>query len=272
MTASSQPMARVQFLGTGNAFSPAGRMNALVLIDEKILVDAPPTLMPQLRQENISPAKIEHLLITHWHADHVFGFPFLMLDRHHVSDPSQERNLTVHLRPEGRKLLESITELGFPGSIDKGTLSVIKWNENEITDLENSDWKFERFKVCHTPETDPHGYELTHSSGFVFLHTGDSGPCEEIEARASRADVILVEMGVPNFVKSPHHHTPNDIAALAERFPNSKILVTHNFASSESEATGFPKPKLANSIIQLEDGDEMIISENCEIKFVKKTS
>jgi hypothetical protein len=79
-------------------------------------------------------------------------------------------------------------------------------------------------------------------------------------------------MGVPNFVESPHHHTPNDITALAERFPNSKILVTHNFASSELERNGFPKPKLSNSIMQLEDGDEMIISENGEIKFVNKNT
>ena len=73
-------MPRVQFLGTGNAFSPHGRMHALVLIDGNILVDAPPTLLPQLRRTGVSSGEIDHLLFTHWHADHMFGFPFFILE------------------------------------------------------------------------------------------------------------------------------------------------------------------------------------------------
>ena len=96
-------MPRVQFLGTGNAFAPHGRMHALALIDGCILIDAPPTLLPQLRRAAISPAEIEHLLFTHWHADHIFGFPFLILERQHVSDAAGERILDVHLRPSGRR-------------------------------------------------------------------------------------------------------------------------------------------------------------------------
>ena len=57
-------MPRVQFLGTGNAFSPPGRMHALVLIDGKILVDAPPTLLPQLRRAGVSSDDIEHILFA----------------------------------------------------------------------------------------------------------------------------------------------------------------------------------------------------------------
>ena len=50
-------MPRVQFLGTGNAFSPNGRLHALVLIDGKILVDAPPSVLPQLRRVGTSPGQ-----------------------------------------------------------------------------------------------------------------------------------------------------------------------------------------------------------------------
>ena len=35
-------MVRFEFLGTGNAFLPQGRFHSLLLIDEQILVDAPP--------------------------------------------------------------------------------------------------------------------------------------------------------------------------------------------------------------------------------------
>ena len=74
-------MGRIDFLGTGNAFTPFGRLHALALIDQKIMIDTPPSLIPQLRKYGISTSKISHLLFTHWHADHTFGFPFFLLER-----------------------------------------------------------------------------------------------------------------------------------------------------------------------------------------------
>ena len=101
MVASSRPVARIDFLGTGNAFSPPGRMHALTLLDGSVLVDAPPTVLVQLRRAGVSPAELKHLLITHWHADHTFGFPFILLERKYISVPESEDTLGVHLRPGG---------------------------------------------------------------------------------------------------------------------------------------------------------------------------
>ena len=69
---SSQHMARIDFLGTGNAFLPHGRMHALVLVDGFVLVDTPPTVLAQLRRCGTSPSDLRHVLISHWHADHTF--------------------------------------------------------------------------------------------------------------------------------------------------------------------------------------------------------
>jgi len=258
----------VQFLGTGNAHSPVGRMHALACLDGRILVDAPPTLMPQLRRAGIDPGNIEHLLFTHWHADHMFGFPFLMLERKYVAKP--ETPLSVHCRPGGGEILTGLCETGFPGSLLEFIEGDVNWHEAENGTLEATGWNYERFPVSHVPATDPHGYLLRHESGFSLLHCGDSGPCEGIESRAARADAILVEMGVPDFVNSPHHHTPKQVIALSERHPNALILVTHTFADGIAETGGFSKPELGENIVQLEDGDELEISANGEFSFVKK--
>ena len=79
-------MNRIDFLGTGNAFTPFGRLHALAIIDRKILIDTPPSLIPQLRKSGIKTSDISHLLFTHWHADHTFGFPFFLLERKYISD------------------------------------------------------------------------------------------------------------------------------------------------------------------------------------------
>jgi len=257
-----ESVARIDFLGTGNAFAPSGRMHALALIDQKILIDAPPTLIPQLRAAGLPPSQIEHILFTHWHGDHVFGFPFLILDRKYISDPSGERSLEIHLRPGGKEFLSNICEIGFPGSLGDWVEAKIYWNEEEEAKIGITGWKYERFPVCHAPETDPHGYELTHESGFRLLHCGDSGPCQEIEERGARGpDIVILEMGMPDIGEFPHHHRPSDIISFSERFPNTSILVTHNYARSPDSEFGFEIPELPSNIIQLNDGDSIEINE-----------
>ena len=209
----SEHMARIDFLGTGNAFMPPGRMHALALVDGCVLVDTPPTVLAQLRRCGTSPGDLRHILITHWHADHTFGFPFLLLERKYISDPDSNTVLNVHLRPEGKELLGNLCKTGFPGSLEDSLDQRVAWSESESGQLVGTDWSYERFPVRHVEQTDPHGYELIHSSGLRFLHCGDSGPCEEIDKRAARCQVVLLEMGIPDFVESPHHHTPSDVSS-----------------------------------------------------------
>jgi len=258
-------MIRIDFLGTGNAFAPQGRLHSLALIDEKILIDAPPTLIPQLRRKGINISSIEHLLFTHWHADHTFGFPFFLLERKYISDRNQEKKPNIYLRPGGKKILSNLCNVGFPGSLEDIDKAAI-WMEDEEINLIGTNWKFKRFPVCHTPETDPHGYELTHSSGLVLLHCGDSGPCEEIEKRAKNADIVILEMGMPDIGNFPYHYTPNDVRDFSNKFPDIFILVTHNFSNSGNIIGGFAMPDLPKGVYQLEDGDILEISAEKDFK------
>ena len=87
-------------------------MHALAILDEKILIDAPPTLLAQMRRSNISTGQVEHILFTHWHGDHAFGFPFLILDRKYITDTSADKILALHHRPGGREYLHESQQVG----------------------------------------------------------------------------------------------------------------------------------------------------------------
>ena len=156
----SRTVSEVLFLGTGNAFSPPGRMHALALIDREILIDSPPTALPQLRIAGVSPSDLNHLLFTHWHADHTFGFPFLLLDRDKMGAINGKKGpLSVHCRPGGYDVLSELCRIGFPGSLDNEIKKGVAWDHAESGHLSGTNWRFERFPVSHTPETDPHGYK-----------------------------------------------------------------------------------------------------------------
>lgn len=239
-------MVEIRFLGTGNAFCPPDRLHSLVLVDGHILVDAPPTVVPQLRRLGLSPADLTDLLITHWHGDHTFGLPFLLLERKYISDRAGAHGLRIHCHEGGEARLSALCELAYPDTLSD--LPWLSWNEGAV---EIEGWKVTRFEVCHDPATDPHGYRME-KDGFVLVHCGDSGPCENIERLAAEADVMLLEMGIPDHVDSPFHYTPSRVEALARLHPETSFIVTHNFTESGDELT------LPDNVVQVEDGDRFV--------------
>ena len=243
---------KLRVLGSGNAFCPPGRLHSCMLLDDKILIDSPPTILHQLQLNNISSAQITDLLITHWHGDHVFGLPFLLLDRRFISDREGGSRLRIHLNENGIKRMKTICDLAFPNTLNQVIEERVEWIVNDNGHANG--WDYERFPVKHTPETDPHGYLLRDSNGFVLLHTGDSGPCETIDQRISISDVILLEMGVPNGNEFPYHHRPEDIINVTTKENNKMFLITHSYASSKENVNGFSMPSLPSNAIQVEDG------------------
>jgi len=243
-------MVRVELLGSGNAFLPSGRHHSFLCIDRHMIVDVPPTALASLRRAGISPSEIDTILITHTHGDHVFGFPFLLLERKYISDREEENSLTVASSPGVRQRLEHLCHLAYPGSLES-MFEKINWVD--IPTLK--EWNFERFRVKHDPEVDPHGWMLTHKSGFSLLHSGDSGPCDELWTRVEKCEFAIVEMGVPQWVPTEFHHKPNDIQKLAEKCPNTTILVTHTFIDADYKIVTTQLPEFPENVIH--GNDEM---------------
>ena len=123
------------------------------------------------------------------------------------------------------------------------------------------DWTYERYPVHHNPETEPHGYSLVHESGLVLLHCGDSGPCAEIEHRAPDADVVIIELGIPDGVPSDFHYKPSTLTDLARACPETTFLATHLFTESGPESEG-EVPSLPHNVIQVADGDRFLLEKS----------
>ena len=66
------------FLGTGNFLAPPGRYWNSFVMDSNVLVEPCPTALPHLRRCGFDPAAIDVVVISHFHADHCFGWPFFL--------------------------------------------------------------------------------------------------------------------------------------------------------------------------------------------------
>ena len=248
-------MVLVELLGSGNAFLPSGRLHSFLAIDKHIVVDCPPTALASLRKAGISPADIDTILITHVHGDHVFGFPFFLLERKYISDREGLKELTVAGSSGVKERLTHLCNLAYPGSLEE-ILETINW-----VDVPNvKGWTMERFEVLHDPEVDPHGWMMTNDEGWSMIHSGDSGPFEDLWDRIGRCSFAVVEMGVPEWVNTEHHHKPSDITKLANKYPNTKMVITHTFIDSDYQIITKEVPDFPPNVIHGEDGMEFEIN------------
>tara|TARA_B100001173_G_scaffold98749_1_gene85343 strand:+ start:1557 stop:2321 length:765 start_codon:yes stop_codon:yes gene_type:complete len=253
-------MVLVELLGSGNAFLPSGRLHSFLAIDKHIVVDCPPTALASLRKAGISPADIDTILITHVHGDHVFGFPFFLLERKYISDREGLKELTVAGSSGVKERLTHLCNLAYPGSLEE-VLETINWVD--VPNVEG--WTMERFEVLHDPEVDPHGWMMTNDEGWSMIHSGDSGPFEDLWDRIGRCSFAVVEMGVPEWVNTEHHHKPSDITKLANKYPNTKMVITHTFIDSDYQIITKEVPDFPPNVIHGEDGMEFEINSDGQV-------
>jgi len=108
---------KLQFLGCGDAFGSGGRLNTCFLVETRsatFLIDCGASGLIAMRRFGIDPNRIGTVFVSHLHADHFGGLPFLLLDAQLYS----RRNAPLTLvGPPGfhRRLMEAM-ELFFPGS------------------------------------------------------------------------------------------------------------------------------------------------------------
>ncbi|MFL2967755.1 MAG: MBL fold metallo-hydrolase [Candidatus Poseidoniaceae archaeon] len=253
-------MVLVELLGSGNAFLPSGRLHSFLAIDKHIVVDCPPTALASLRKAGISPADIDTILITHVHGDHVFGFPFFLLERKYISDREGLKELTVAGSSGVKERLTHLCNLAYPGSLEE-ILETINWVD--VPNVEG--WTMERFEVLHDPEVDPHGWMMTNDEGWSMIHSGDSGPFEDLWNRIGKCSFAVVEMGVPEWVNTEHHHKPSDITKLANKYPNTKMVITHTFIDSDYQIITKEVPEFPPNVIHGEDGMEFEINSDGQV-------
>ena len=248
---------RIDMLGTGNAFLPHGRHHSFAMLNGRHDIDAPPTALAGFRRHGQNVAEIETIFITHVHGDHVFGFPFLLLERKYISDRDGIKPLRIVGTPFVKERLTHLCQLAFPGSLDS-MLEMVQWDNRDIGETDDG-WRWERFEVHHDDAVEPHGYRFEHNDGASFVHSGDSGPCDALYEAIRRSHLAILEMGFPDWVPSTHHHKPADVLALANDC-STPLGITHTYIDDQSEHPPVltdELPVLPEHVVHLRDGHAM---------------
>jgi ribonuclease Z len=220
------PPLELTFLGSGNAFV-ADRYWSGFLLNRRYLFDAPPTVLPHLNKLRISPLEIAAVFITHFHADHFFGLPFLYLDYEYV-DRRQE-DLVIVGPPGHEEVMETLTEIGF-GGLARGKCCYQRTYLEAEAGKEQSaaGLSFRAIAVEQSPEPTQRsfGYRVN-LGGRILSYTGDTVLCDGVYDLARGADVLVADCSC---WQDPcdHHMSLDDIRRLRREVPPpTTFVLTH---------------------------------------------
>jgi ribonuclease BN (tRNA processing enzyme) len=107
---------KLQFAGCGDAFGSGGRFNTCLHVEEgsrTFLIDCGASSLVALKKAGIDRGAIDAVLLTHFHADHFGGIPFLILDQQ--LNVKRNRPLLVVGPPGLRDRFASAMAVAFPG-------------------------------------------------------------------------------------------------------------------------------------------------------------
>jgi|CXWL01.1.fsa_nt_gi ribonuclease BN (tRNA processing enzyme) len=214
------------FLGTGNAFAPT-RYWSSFLVNDRYLFDAPPTLMPHLKKLGKNPGDIEVIFISHFHGDHYFGLPFLLLEYAELAP--RTKPLTIIGPPGIKKRVESSTNLAFANVYRKQSrgydLEFVEVKDGRSGSCAGCDYT--AFGVQHVPDLDSFAFRVV-IDGQIIAYTGDSSLCDALYPLADGADVFVAECSCWTETCGPIHLTPSNILELRRKItPSTKFILTH---------------------------------------------
>lgn len=205
---------KLDIIGSGAIFTKYN--SACYLIDDKILVDIPNGTCKKLMTIGKDIHKIKNILITHFHGDHYFDFPFLFLNQN-----NDEEKTTVYCDKDESYKLYELVKLGYQHKADIFDQHI----------LCNFDKKFQIGKYIVTKVKVEHA-KLINCYGYIFDDgnikvgfTGDSGMCDGAIFLANTCDYLISDCSYIEGKKS--HLGLDNLIHLSKENPNLKIFTSH---------------------------------------------
>ncbi len=226
---------RVTLLGSASALSTAERDTTSMVVqvnEDLLLIDCSGSPVKKLLQLEQDYTRIDNILLTHWHPDHVYGLPSLL---HEMLLLGRKRKLNLFLPRASQRIIQPFVQALF---VDIPNMFEIEYRP--LDRIENLPvFEKEEYRVYSTPVLHSHdtlAYKVvevkrsdTSSERVSFVYSSDTKPTETLVRLAQGTDLLIHECtyldGEPGAVNTTHSTARQAGAVAAEAHVKQLVLV-----------------------------------------------
>ena len=217
-------MARVVALGSAAAVPDETHANTYLAVEGErgfFLIDCADSPLVRIQRAGLAPERLRGLIITHFHPDHVFGLPILLMNIWLLgrTDP-----LPVHGLQDALERFEVLMDLfrwqEWPGLFPVPCRTVTE--EVGALVLEDEEFRITGAPVKHLMPT--LGLRIENKrSGVVVAYSSDTSPCDAVVALARDADVLIHEAAKETL----GHSSAAQAGEIARRAGAGRLVLIH---------------------------------------------
>lgn len=220
-------MAQVILLGTGAAWSGPDRDNTFMLVRGKttnVLIDCGGSPTQRLGHVGVKPDQVDHIILTHNHPDHIYGFPLLLLNAWMSGrrEPINVYGLVGTLR-SARKILDALEFNLLPDFTPLEYHTIVL---NSLSSLP----PIGEFDISAAPTTHfvpTVALRITErDTGAVFAYSSDTSPNPYVVALARDAKLFMHEATTLDQPKQGHS-SAGEAGAEAALANVDKLVLLH---------------------------------------------
>lgn len=220
-------MGRLVVVGSGTVIPEEDRGGSCYYVETgevRALLDCGPGAVQGVVRHGVPWERLTHLVLTHFHADHVGALPGLFFSLKHGVRPGRDLPLEVWGPPGTRGLFEGLADVlgdylrdpGFP-------LEVREVEPGDEVGLSRE----VRLSTRKTPHTEESQAVRLEGPGGRVGYTGDTGPCPELGDFLAGADLLVCECALTDEEVGDNHLSPSRVAEIAARARPELLLLTH---------------------------------------------
>jgi ribonuclease BN (tRNA processing enzyme) len=217
---------KVTFVGTGSMGNEK-QGNTSLLIDN-ILIDCGMGVVKAFERMGHHTREINYVVITHFHADHVFDIPNFLAGREIRGEFGEK---LTFIGPKGLKeRIKDLIILAFADT-NPGRYSDIEQYYNiKIVELEDGksidgeDFKLTAYKLDHGINVEEQGYILEKDNKKLGI-LWDTTLCSNYYDVCSKVDYVFSDTGKEETTAS--HIGVKDYNSICKEYPNTKFYAVH---------------------------------------------